>query len=136
MAKSRIIGVKALSAKLKRLAPESVQKVGAAAYVAADLVSTDAAISITTGAVSGKAHVPSAPGSPPNADTHLLDRSIHVEKSGPLSARVVADAPYAAAQELGTSKLPERPYLRPALAKNKQKALALMSAAVKQAAKK
>lgn len=110
------------------------QQVGAAVYVVAGLIETDAALSITNGAVSGKGHIPSAPGQPPNADTHGLDRSIHVERIGPLVARVVADAPYAAIQELGgstgTATLPERPYMRPAAAKNRDSGRRLMGAAV------
>jgi len=123
-----------LSGKLKRLTSEMERDVGAAVYVVAGLVETAAALSITAGAVSGRGHQPSAPGQPPNADTHGLDRSIHVEKIGPLVARVVADAPYAAIQELGGTAggvtLPERPYMRPAAAKNRESGKKLMTAAV------
>lgn len=89
---------------------------------AGELVRKDAQESIKAGAVSGSAHVPSAPGSPPNADTHRLDRSIHVvvNESG-LTVSVIADAPHAAAQEFGTSRLPERPYMRPALLRNRSR---------------
>lgn len=85
-------------------------------------VRKDAADSIKAGAVSGPSHVPSAPGQPPNADTHRLDRSIHVEvnESG-LTVSVIADAPYAAAQEFGTSTIAERPYMRPALLRNRSR---------------
>src|SRR5688572_17067223 len=74
----------------------------------ADLIATDAKQSIIAGAVSGPSHVPSAPGAPPNADTHRLDRSIHtiVNPSG-RTVSVVADAPYSAALEFGTSKMAE-----------------------------
>jgi len=123
-----------ISIKLKTLTPDMEKALTPAIYAIADLVATDAAISITAGAVSGKGHVPSAPGSPPNADTHTLDRSIHVERIGPLVARVVADAPYAAIQELGGTAggvtLPERPFMRPAGAKNRDSGIKLMTAAV------
>lgn len=99
-------------------------------YVLADMHATEAALSITTGSVSGKNHKPSAPGQPPNADTGVLDRSVHVEQVGPLQANSVADAPYAAAQEFGTSKLPERPFMRPAAKKVRKQADKLAKAAV------
>lgn len=83
-------------------------------YVLADMHATEAAISITTGAVSGRNHVPSKPGEPPNADTHFLDRSIHVEKTGQLTAQSVADAPYAAKLEFGDETVAERKFMRPA----------------------
>jgi hypothetical protein len=110
--------------------PAVVRGVTRALYGVAQDIAVDAAISITAGAVSGKGHVPSAPGEPPNADTHVLDRSIIGVSTGALKAETQADAPYAAAQELGTSTLPERPYLRPAAAKNRPNALAKVSAAV------
>lgn len=81
-------------------------------------IAQDAAFSIIDGAVSGPGHIPSAPGQPPNADTHLLDQSIHVgdviETVRDVRTSVIADAPYAKALELGTSKMAERPFLRPA----------------------
>lgn len=89
-------------------------------YTLADMHATEAAISITTGAVSGKNHVASKPGEPPNADTHFLDRSIHVEKTGPLTANSVADAPYAARLEFDDDEIAERPFMRPAATKIKK----------------
>lgn len=128
----KVVGAKAHAARLKRLKSASmVREVGKAVYAAADYLSTEAALSITAGAVSGKNHVPSAPGEPPNADTHVLDSSIHTEKTGPLTAQSVADAPYAVDQEFGNSRLPERPYMRPAAAKTRDQAQKLVAAAVK-----
>jgi HK97 gp10 family phage protein len=91
-------------------------------YVLADMHATEAAISVTTGAVSGKNHVASAPGDAPNADTHFLDRSIHVERTGQLTAESVADAPYAARLEFGDDKIAARPFMQPAAKKIKQRA--------------
>lgn len=71
---------------------------------------------IRRGAVSGPGHVPSAPGQPPNADTHNLDMSIDVRVprgSGRTTLVVVAQAEYAAALEFGTSTILERPFMRP-----------------------
>ncbi len=99
--------------------------------VAGDIVA-DAALSITEGATSGKDHVPSAPGEPPNADTHVLSNSGAAVAAGPLKAEASFDAPYAAAQELGSESLglPERPYLRPAAQKNRPHAVAKVQEAV------
>ncbi|MEV5031637.1 HK97 gp10 family phage protein [Sphingobium sp. LMC3-1-1.1] len=99
-------------------------------YTLADMHATEAALSITSGSVSGKNHKPSSPGQPPNADTGQLDRSVHVEQVGPLQANSVADAPYAAAQEFGSSTLPERPFMRPAAKKVRKQADKLAKAAV------
>lgn len=128
----KITGMKAHKARLKRVrSAEMVREVGKAIYTAADLLSVEAALSITQGAVSGKNHQPSTAPDPPNADTHLLDRSIHTEREGPLSALTVADAPYAVDQEFGNSRLPARPYMQPAADKTRPKAQKLVVAAVK-----
>jgi HK97 gp10 family phage protein len=129
---ARLTGAKAHADRLKRLAgPEMVRQVGAALVAAGSLIETEAALSITEGAVSGAKHVPSAPGQPPNADTHLLDRSIETVQVEPLKVEVSANAPYAAALEFGTSRMPERPYMRPATARKRDEATALIRGAVK-----
>lgn len=95
-----------------------------ALYDAGEAVRKDAQDSIIDGAVSGPGHVPSAPGTPPNADTHNLDKSIDVRMNkGRKTVTVVARAHYAAAQEFGTSRLPERPFMRPALQRNRNRAV-------------
>lgn len=101
------------------MTPTNVERLTQALYVGAKDIADDAALSITAGAVSGKNHVPSAPGEPPNADTNVLANSIEGKIVGPLKAETSADAPYAAAQEFGSESigLPERPYLRPATAR-------------------
>lgn len=117
MAGGTLPGVEAHKKRLRKLrGPAMIRAVTAEIYGAAKDIANDAALSITTGATSGKNHEPSAPGTPPNADSGVLDRSIDAAITGPLKAEVVADAPYAAAQEFGSDKLglPERPYLRPA----------------------
>lgn len=102
------MGIKGADAHLKRLraisGPAMQREAGKLVYTLADRHATEAALSITAGAVSGKNHVASLPGEAPNADTHLLDRSIHAEKTGPLTAQSVADAPYAAALEGGSKR--------------------------------
>ena len=106
-------------------------EVGKAVYAAADYLSTEAALSITNGAVSGKNHVASAPGEPPNADTHDLDSSIHTERESQLKALSVADSDHAAPLELGTSKMAARPFMQPAAEKTRKQAQRLVQAAVK-----
>jgi HK97 gp10 family phage protein len=132
----RITGAKAHSARLKRIAsPAMVREAGKAIYVAADALRADAALSITEGAVSGANHVPSAPGEAPNADTHLLDRSIETTRTGPTTAEVSANAPHAIPQELGTSKMAARPFMGPAADRIRPKAQAFVRAAVARIAK-
>lgn len=127
-----VTGAKAHIARLKRLSgPAMVREAGKAVFALADLHVTDAALSITAGSVSGKNHVASRPGQPPNSDTHLLDRSIRAEKTGPLKAKSLADAPYAIALEKGTSKMAERPFMKPAAVRVRGKVDRIMKAAVK-----
>ncbi|MBT2133950.1 HK97 gp10 family phage protein [Croceibacterium sp. LX-88] len=104
-------------ARLRRLPEKHRRALKLAVYAAADMVASEAAISITNGAVGGKNHIPSPPGEPPNADTGHLASSIRVDQIDELSARVVAGARYAAALEFGTSKMAERPFMRPAARK-------------------
>jgi HK97 gp10 family phage protein len=111
----KIEGLEKHAARLKRLSGAPMQKeVRKLVYTLADMHATEAALSITRGAVSGKNHVASNPGEPPNADTHFLDRSIEATLTGPVSAESSANAPYAAALEFGTSRMAERPFMRPA----------------------
>ena len=129
---ARITGAREHKARLRRVRGAAMRaEVGKAIYAAADILSTEAALSITQGAVSGKNHVPSTAPNPPNADTGMLDRSIHTERESTLVALTVADAPYAAAQEFGNSKLPARPYMQPAADRTRPKAEKLVMAAVK-----
>ena len=127
----KITGGKAFTARLKRLSsPEAQRQIGAALFAAGQEIEIEAALSITNAAVSGKGHVPSSPGQPPNADTHRLDRSIETGQVAPLRVEVSANAPYAVALEFGTSKMAERPYMRPAVAKKRKAATELVRGAV------
>ena len=120
-----------LAGRVKGLTGEMRRRLSTAVYAIADNVKVDAQISITNGSVSGKGHVPSAPGQPPNNDTGLLADGILVQHQiGSLEARVVSTTPYAADLELGTSKMAERPYMRPAAKANQQTGKAKMRIAV------
>lgn len=106
--------------------PAFVQAVGAAMYECADTVRAEAHRSISAGSVSGKGHVPSAPGEPPNRDTGNLQSNIEVTQPRPLIARVTSKAGYSTALEFGTSTLSARPFMRPARDKKKPEAEALL----------
>lgn len=115
----KIIGAnvhRARLARMRNIKTNSMRNL----YAAGELVRKEAAESIIAGSVSGPGHVPSAPGTPPNRDTGNLDKSIDVRPDPSKNkVLVVARAEYAAAQEFGTSKLPERPFMRPALRKHR-----------------
>lgn len=115
-------GAEAHRRRLRKLrGPQVGRVVTQALFAGAKDIADDAALSITAGAVSGKNHVPSKPGEPPNADTHVLSNSIEAVVVRPLKAEASANAPYAAAQEFGSESigLPERPYMRPATARQR-----------------
>lgn len=116
-------GQASLDKRLKAITSPRAQKMlGGALKEAGDLIGTYAQKLITTGAVSGKGHVPSKPGEPPNADTHRLADLIEVTQPEPLEVVISSNAPYATALELGTSKMEARPYFRPARDAKKKEA--------------
>lgn len=103
-------------------------------YMGGKEVEAEAKLSITEGAVSGKYHVPSAPGEPPNEDTGILRSHIetHVAAEGPRpEVHVTSDAPYAAYLEAGTSKMAARPYMGPAARKKKDAVARAVGASVR-----
>lgn len=127
----KISGGKAFSARLKRLtSPEAQRQIGAALFAGGQEIEVEAQISITAGSVSGKGHVPSRPGEPPNQDTGVLANNIETNQVAPLRVEVSSNAPYAAALEFGTSRMAERPYMRPAAAKKRAEVTALVRRAV------
>lgn len=133
MAKMR--GGKGFKIQLGKLTgPEMVRQIGAALYAGGQILEVDMAHSITAGSVSGKGHVPSKPGEPPNSDTHVLDRSIQTVSMAPLKVAVIVDAPYAVAVNYGTSKMAARPFAEPAVARTKKEITALVRGAVKKVA--
>lgn len=123
--------------RMQRMGPAVEREASSLVYTLADMHATEAALSITAGSVSGAAHVPSQPHEPPNADTSVLDRSIHVESAGQFKALSVADVLYALALEFGTvkhdgsPKIIERPYMRPAAKKVRKNIDKLADAAVR-----
>lgn len=109
--------------------------VSQALFVGGETIQVAAQISITTGAVSGKDHVASAPGSAPNADTHRLADNIETVQPAPLRVEVSSNAPYSSALEFGTSKMAERPFMRPAATAKRKEVTDLIRKAINRAAK-
>lgn len=103
---------------LRRLArlsgPEVVKAAGRVVFVGADMIRAEAFRGVSAGSVSGKNHVPSAPGDYPNRDTGGLQNGFKTEQTGPLSAEFRSETEYSAALEFGTSKMEARPHVRPA----------------------
>jgi len=127
----KIIGAKAHAAHLKAMTgPEMIRAVGSALFAGGQAIQVAAQISITNGAVSGKNHVASEPGQPPNNDTGTLANNIETVQVAPLRVEVSSNAPYAAALEFGTSRMAERPYMRPAAARKRKEVTALVRRAV------
>lgn len=98
--------------------------------MAGERVQVEAQISITTGSVSGKAHIPSAPGQPPNQDTGVLAGNIETTQPSPLVVEVSSNAPYSSALEFGTSRMAARPFMAPARDRVRPAAVALVERAI------
>ncbi|TXC64978.1 HK97 gp10 family phage protein [Sphingosinicella ginsenosidimutans] len=124
-------GAKEHSLRLARMMGSGRDRlVGQALFAGGERIQVEAQVSITRGAVSGKNHVPSRPGEPPNADTHRLSDNIETLQPAPLRVEVSSNAPYAVALEYGTSKMAERPYMRPATQKKRGEVVDLVRRAV------
>lgn len=123
--------ISGLQKHFDRLDPKQIQKAAKAGiWAGANEIKVEAQLSITRGSVSGKNHVASKPGEPPNNDTGVLKNNIETVSTGPLTAEVQSKAPYAVIHEYGGTiedgfgkgvkiTLPERPYMRPAAKKMK-----------------
>jgi len=133
----RISGRKEATDRLRALSgKEKVELVGKALFAGGEMIKAEAARLITDGAVSGKFHVPSKPGEPPNEDTGLLRSRIEVHQVAPLRVQVSSNAPYAVELERGTSKMAERPYMKPAANNKRKEVVALVEKAVNIAVKR
>jgi HK97 gp10 family phage protein len=117
--------------RLKRLqSSQSMDIIGRSLFVAGNIIQVEAQRLITSGAVSGKNHVPSKPGQPPNQDTGVLANNIETVQLKPLVVQVSSNAEYAAPLEFGTSDMAERPYMRPARDRKRKEVKALVKKAV------
>ena len=131
---AKIVGSEQVSAKLRKgVSRQGMDLVQSVLFEAGQRIQTDAQTSITEGAVSGAGHVPSLPGQPPNNDTGVLANNIETLETGPFHVTVSSNARYSAALEFGTSKVAARPFMEPALQKNKKRITKRVAAAVNQA---
>lgn len=113
--------------RLRRMRnPRAVTRIGQAVFVAAVEVQAEARRLISEGSVSGKEHVPSEPGEPPNFDTGHLSGNIEAVRTGPLTAIVESRASYAVPLEVGTDKMAARPYMGPASANKRRRVVTLI----------
>lgn len=141
-------GARAHTRRLQALASATTEReIGAALFAAGELIQTEAQRSITAGAVSGRGHVPSAPGEPPNNDTGVLANNIETTQPARTRVLVTSKAPYSAAQEFGADiknafgngtdvTLPARPFMRPARDAKKKEAKRLVEQALARAVKR
>lgn len=101
---------------------------------ATEAVKTEAIRLILSGPKTGRdyrrrsvLHKASAPGEPPASDTGTLVNSIATEyDQAALTGQVVVRAPYGPYLEFGTQKMEPRPFLRPAVANVRAKAVKLI----------
>jgi HK97 gp10 family phage protein len=132
----RITGAQGVTVHLNRIASEeTVRKVGAALLAGAEEIRAEAFAMISEGSVSGRGHIASLPGEPPNRDSGVLQAHLESVQTAPLAAEVSSNAPYAVALEFGTSKMAERPYMRPATNRKRKDVVALVRRAVNEAIK-
>lgn len=133
----KITGRKQAADRLNAIASrEAIADVGRALLWGAQEIQHEAQHLITEGSVSGKHHVPSLPGEPPNNDTGVLKSHIEAVQTAPLRAEVSSNAPYAVPLEAGTSKMAARPYMGPATRNRKADIIAKVQEAVAKHTKK
>lgn len=76
-----------------------------------------------------RSHRASAPNQPPASDTGFLvsNITINVESKldGSVVGQIISSAPYSKHLEFGTTTMTERPFMQPALQKNKRKIQAM-----------
>ena len=78
-----------------------------------------------------RSHRASAPKEPPATDTGFLVSNISMnvkkEPNGVIIGQVISSAPYSEHLEFGTTNMTERPFMHPALEKNRRKIQALFN---------
>lgn len=133
----KITGAQKHTQRTRRMSKETRAEVYKALFVAGNMIEVEAENSITAGSVSGKDHVPSAPGEPPNADTRVLDSNIETTGEPKVPrVKVTSNAPYSVPLEIGTSKMAARPFMGPAARKKRGAAVELVRKAVARVARK
>lgn len=126
-----VTGHKKILQRLQKMrGAASERRIGKALFAGAEEIAVEAQLSITNGAVSGAGHVPSAPGEPPNNDTGTLAGNIEAIKVSSTEAQVRSSAAHSKPLEFGTSKMAERPFMRPAADRKRKRVRGLIAAAV------
>jgi HK97 gp10 family phage protein len=76
-----------------------------------------------------RTHTASAPNQPPASDTGFLvsqiTMDVDVKANGTVVGQIISAAPYSKHLEFGTVNMTERPFMQPALMKNKRKIQAM-----------
>lgn len=117
--------------RLKALSGSPMERaVGKVLFAGGELIQVEAQLSITRGSVSGKNHVPSKPGEPPNNDTGVLAGNIETNQISTLVVEVSSNAPYSRPLEFGTSKMAARPFMHPARDAKRKEIVAMCEKAV------
>ena len=132
----KITGARKHRRRLAKLPAQTASEVGKAIFVGSDLIRVEARRLIASGAVQGASHVPSKPGEAPNWDTGDLAGKIVNAKTGKLKAETTSNAGHALPLEFGTTRMAERPYMRPATKAERPKVLKLVKLAVNKAVRK
>ena len=142
----KVKGVKKALQSLKALEKDLEEPFREVIKGGGQLIRGEAIKSIQTGPKSGRTyekynprrtHKASAPGQPPASDTGFLvnniKRKIDADKMG---GEIASRAFYSKFLEFGTSKMLPRPFMFPALEKNRQKILKRINQAIKVAGQK
>ena len=144
--KATVVGSIELQKNLKKISDKGKQLIAHAVFKSVADVEKEAKQSIQRGAKAGvvyrrynprRTHKASAPGQPPASDTGFLvnniKRKIDADKMG---GEIASRAFYSKFLEFGTSKMLPRPFMFPALEKNRQKILKRINQAIKVAGQK
>lgn len=132
----KIANLEQFNKKLKKTLKEGAEKnVRRAVFKSTNLVRNTAVESILRGGKSGRVyekyeprrtHQASRAGEPPASDTGFLASQITTEvklQEDKVVGQIIASAPYAKHLEFGTTNMLARPFMQPALQKNKKKIL-------------
>jgi HK97 gp10 family phage protein len=129
--KGIVVGAEEVQAKLNKITSQAKKLIGHAVFKGVTDVESEAKKSIQMGGKSGivysrynpkRKHRASAPGEPPASDTGFLVNNIKRHMSGDnLEGEVRSRADYSKFLEFGTSKMLPRPFMFPALEKNRGK---------------
>jgi hypothetical protein len=127
--KLSVVGLDELTATLAQYGQRAEKEIANVVRITAFDVEADAIKSIQRGIKSGRTyekfkprrtHRASKAGEAPASDTGRLAGSIKAQRITALSYSVGTDVPYGRYLELGTMNILERPWLRPAIEKNRE----------------